>query len=1042
MYEFQHQKDLKTTDPGLFELLRLEDERQVRRLIMIPSESASPVAVRESLGSTFTNIYAEGYPRPETQAYSEEKILDYPHMLGTYRRYSNPRFYKGVEYVDVVEALARRRCAETFAANNLTADDLYVNVQPLSGAPANNAVYSAFLSPGDTILGMSLLHGGHLTHGSSVNRSGKIFNAQHYSVDPETEKLNYDAILEKALDARPKIIIAGYSSYPFMPDWQKFREIADSVGALLLADVSHIAGLIAAGVVPSPVGFAHIITFTTHKTLLGPRGACIITDNPAYAKKIDKGIFPGEQGGPHINTIASLALTFKLAQTDEFKALQAQIVKNAVAFADQLQKRGLRVPHKGTDTHIVLLDCKSIRAQDGAYLSGDLGARILDIAGIVANSNTIPGDRSTFSATGVRFGSPWLTQRGLGETEFREIADIIGDLFAGTTPYNLPGRKTPLRRAKVDFRVLEDVKRRVSALAEKAEPLVEITKRHGYPHFFSIDDHVDAEWANFKLTGDQVRLFLTYTLSSDIESLEVGESQTTLIHTSQDSVQGVIKCEDPHTFILSVPGKQAGLASAWLRDLSDGYIKFDQDLALKVPGPIRIEDIAPGKPDAPKTDPVSHHKPYYIGMDQDDHQADPLPAFVWVEPQSDKLRKTPLHATHIEMGAKMVTFGGWDMPVWYSSVLEEHQAVRQAAGLFDVTHMGVYQTQGPDAGVFLDSVCANDISSLEIGQSCYTHFLDPDANVIDDLLVYRRADEKFLVVVNASNDDKDWAWLNAVRKGDVLIDHDRPLAVAFGQNVVLRNLRDPQAGEEMLVDIALQGPKSRDILLSLPCSLVDREAILGLSWAQLCEVTLDGIPMVVSRTGYTGERMGFELFVHPEHTVELWHKLLKSGEPYGIKPCGLGARDSLRTEAGLPLYGHEMGGDLNLGVGEADFASFVKRYKPWFIGRQAFLQKEAQQEEIVIRFRFDEKRTRMAHLGDPVLDERGKVIGTVTSCAIDTEGSLTGQAVISKKFSDPDTPIMIYQSSPAIAGKAPAELQTGDRVTLPARATVISRFPK
>jgi glycine hydroxymethyltransferase len=644
MYKFQHQKDLESIDPGLFELLRLEDERQVRRLIMIPSESASPAAVRESLGSTFTNIYAEGYPRPETQSYSEEEILDYTHMLGTYRRYSNPRFYKGVEYVDVVEALARRRCAETFAANNLTADDLFVNVQPLSGAPANNAVYSAFLTPGDTILGMSLLHGGHLTHGSSVNRSGMIFNAQHYSVDPVTERLNYDTILEKALDVRPKIIIAGYSSYPFVPDWQKFREIADRVGAILLADVSHIAGLIAAGVIPSPVGFAHIITFTTHKTLLGPRGACIITDNPTFAKKIDKGIFPGEQGGPHVNTIASLALTFKLAQTETFKKLQAQIIKNAVAFAEQLQERGLRVPHKGTNTHIVLLDCKSVKAQDGAYLSGDMGARLLDIAGIVANSNTIPGDRSTFSSTGVRFGSPWLTQRGLGETEFREIADIIADLFAGTTPYNLPGRKTPQRRAKVDFGILEDVKRRVSALAEKADPLADIKKHHGYPHFFSMDDNLDVDWANYKLSGDEIRLFLAYTLSSDIEALGVGESQTTRIHTSQMTVQGVIKCEDPVTFILSVPGNQAGLASAWLRNLSDGYIKFDPDLAMKVPGPIRIEDMPPGNPGAPKTDPVSLLKPYYIGWDQDDDKAEARPLFVWDEPKSDQLRQTPCTA--------------------------------------------------------------------------------------------------------------------------------------------------------------------------------------------------------------------------------------------------------------------------------------------------------------------------------------------------------------------------------------------------------------
>jgi glycine hydroxymethyltransferase len=380
------------------------------------------------------------------------------------------------------------------------------------------------------------------------------------------------------------------------------------------------------------------------------------------------------------------------------------------------------------------------------------------------------------------------------------------------------------------------------------------------------------------------------------------------------------------------------------------------------------------------------------------------------------------------------------MPVWYSSVLEEHLAVRKAAGLFDVTHMGVFQAEGPDAGVFLDSVCGNDISSLAVGESCYTHFLDQDANVIDDLLVYRRGKEKFLAVVNASNDDKDWAWLNAVRLGQVRVDNQTPWAVAFGSNVSLRNLRDSQAGEDMRVDIALQGPKSRDILLKLDCSPADRQAILGLNWAELCEVQLDGIDLVISRTGYTGERMGFELFVHPDKAVSLWHKLIHAGQPLGLLPCGLGARDSLRTEAGLPLYGHEMGGTLNLGVGQAGFGAFVKTYKPWFIGREVYLQQEKNRKSIVIRFRFDEKRTKMAHLGDPVLDERGKVIGTVTSCAIDAQGFLTGQAYLQEKYTAEGTGVFIYQGSPQKAEKAPSELTPGDRVTLPSRATVISRF--
>ncbi len=1042
MPDFKQQEDLESLDPGLFKLIELEEERQARRLIMIPSESIAPKAVRQLLGSSFTNIYAEGYPRPETLGFDETEILDYTNMIGTYRRYGDPRYYKGVEYVDVVEALARRRCAEAFAANGVTADQLYANVQPLSGAPANNAVYTAFLSPGDTLLGMNLLVGGHLSHGSSVNRSGIWYNAQHYNVDPDTELLNYDLILAKAKEVQPKIIVAGYSSYPYVPDWQKFREIADEVGAMLLTDISHIAGLIAAGQVPSPVGFAHVITFTTHKTLLGPRGAVILTDNPSYARKIDKAVFPGEQGGPHINTMAALALTFKNAQTEAFKSLEGQIIKNAIAFADELQARGLRVPYGGTDTHMALLDCKSIKAGPGVYLSGDMGARILDVAGIVANRNTIPGDRSAFSSTGVRFGTTWLTQRGFKEAELRQVADIIADLFVGVTPYNMPGRKRKQRRAKVDFQVFENAKLKVAALADQAENFENLSELHGYPHYYDINDNQDATWASFRLSGTETRHFVSYAFSSDIEELSPGETQPTVLHTSVGDVEGYLRCKDPFTFTLTVAGKQAGLASAWLRDLSDAYISFDEDLTMRLPGPMRIEDIEPESPAESKLSPIGENKPWYINAASDDREGEPLPEFKWMPSDAVALFKTPLNETHRELGAKMVPFADWDMPVWYSSVLEEHLAVRNAAGLFDVTHMGVYQAEGPDAGLFLDSVCGNDIGGLEVGESCYTHFLDTNANVLDDLLVYRRGPEKYLVVVNAANDDKDWAWLNAVRRGDVRIDNTAPWSVAFGRKVTLKNLRDLNSGDEMRVDVAIQGPKSRDILLALECSSKDRQAILNLRWAQLCEATLNGIPLVISRTGYTGERMGFELFVHPDNAVKLWKDLMVVGEPFGLKPCGLGARDSLRTEAGLPLYGHEMGGMLNLGVGQAGFGNFVKLYKPWFIGRQAFIEQESNRDGIVVRFRFDEKRTRMAHLGDPVVDDRGKVIGTVTSCAIDSEGYLTGQAYVSEKYADEGTGIYIYQGSPENAGKAPADLSLGDRVTLPARATVISRFPK
>ncbi|MDX1379263.1 MAG: hypothetical protein R3307_10460, partial [Anaerolineales bacterium] len=250
MPDYLFRGKLADLDPDVYELTQLEAERQARKLILIASESTAPFAVREALGSAFQNIYAEGYPDEESRWMDDEEILDYPMRLAHYRRNSDPRYYKGVEYADVVEALARRRVAQTFAANDVTADDIFVNVQALSGGPANNAVYHALIELGETVMGLNLLHGGHLSHGSRVNRSGKWFNAVHYTID-ENERLDYDAIRELALEHKPRLMIAGYSSYSWMPDWKKFREIADEVGAYFLADISHIGGLVAAGVVPS-----------------------------------------------------------------------------------------------------------------------------------------------------------------------------------------------------------------------------------------------------------------------------------------------------------------------------------------------------------------------------------------------------------------------------------------------------------------------------------------------------------------------------------------------------------------------------------------------------------------------------------------------------------------------------------------------------------------------------------------------------------------------------------------------------------------------
>jgi glycine hydroxymethyltransferase len=1044
MSDFLFRGSLADLDPEIYDLTQIEAERQVRKLIMIASESQAPLAVREALGSAFQNIYAEGYPDEETRWMTDEEILDHPARLANYRRNSDPRYYKGVEYADTVEALARRRAAQTFAANGVTADQIYVNVQALSGGPANNAVYQALMKLGETVLGMNLLFGGHLSHGSRVNRSGKWFNAVHYSINPETEQLDYDQIRSLALEHKPKLMIAGYSSYSWVPDWKKFREIADEVGAYLLADISHIGGLVAAGVVPSPIGIAHVVMSTTHKSLDGPRGAVLMTTDATIAKKIDKAVFPGEQGGPHVNVFAALALTFKLSQTEQFKRLQAQTVKNAVAMVDQFKKRGLVIPFGGTDTHLINIDCNTIVGQDGTALSGDYASRILDIVGVVVNRNTIPGDKSALDPSGIRLGTPWITQRGFDEAKSRQLADIIADVLLACKPFSVDTvRKGKARRAKLDFNVLNEAKIKIRDLALSAGMDFE-PSTHGYPHFYYLDDK--ATTGVFDLKGTRVRQFLDYSVGTDLTALKPGSSAPTCVHTPDETVEGMLTCVSADEYRLSVPAEKASLAATWLRDLSDGYILFDESVERIMPGPVVVAESGAKPVERTEGDCCDKNKPYFLSMCEAEGEA--LPSFKWEEPTDPPLRRTPLYQVHKDLGAKVIPFAGWEMPVWYTSVMEEHLATRQAAGLFDVAHMGVYSVEGADAASFLDTICGNDCGGLAPGESLYSHFLTPDAEVIDDTLIYRRAYDKYLVVVNASNDDKDRTWFESVRDGKVKIDNNRPWARTYGYEAVIRNLRDPKAGEDMRVDIALQGPRSHDTLLAMGVDDATRARIMKLKRTELCDAVVGGFDLIVSRTGYTGEKMAFELFVHPERAADFWNTVLKAGEKFGVKPIGLGARDSLRTEAGLPLYGHEMGlgsgkmGQSDLGVAEGGFGSYVKPYKPYFIGREAFIANEKARKGVVVRFRFTEKGVRMAHNGDPVVDKRGKAIGWVTSCAVDAEGFLTGQAFVDFKNAEVDTPILIYQSAPEKTGPAPAEMKVGDRGVLPTGAVVVSRFPK
>ena len=680
--DFIFQGSVRQLDPQLQELIERESARQKATIILIPSESVASPAVTEALSSDFGNIYAEGYPRDDSRRQTEEEIIDFEAELAHYRRMSDPRYYKGVEYADILEALARRRAAELFAANGVSADGLYVNVQPLSGGPANSAVYTALLQPGDTIMGLNLNDGGHLSHGSRVNRSGKVYNSVPYHVVLETAQLDYDAVEAQAIEVQPKIIVAGYSAYPFIVNWGRFRAIADKVGAYLLADISHISGLVASGEHPSPIGIADVVMTTTHKSLCGPRGAMIMTDNRLLARKLDRAVFPGEQGGPHLNTICALAIALKLAKSDSFTLLQKRIRQNAKRLAEQLQSHGLKIVGDGTENHLLMIDVSSIR-HGGISLSGDMAARILDVAGIVTNRNTIPGDKSALRPSGVRLGTVWISQLGFDTPEIDKLAEAMATLLLNCTPfsYSAPGGKL-LHRAKVDWHALQKAREIVRELTNSPEQKV--------------------AGNTLQLRGEKATPFLDGVLSGDLLSLADGESEASQLTVVDQTLAVNCYCVGATEYKLSfATSADASFALTYLRDLSDGYIQFS-DLYAKLPGPVVVTPTDEMM-DKPVAGQIAGTKPFYVGAKNESDQAG-LPAFNWQPATDAPLQRTNLWERHQELGAKMVPFGGWDMPVWYSSVSEEHNATRQTAGLFDVTHMGVLEASGAYAA-FIFRAC-------------------------------------------------------------------------------------------------------------------------------------------------------------------------------------------------------------------------------------------------------------------------------------------------------------------------------------------------
>jgi glycine hydroxymethyltransferase len=417
---FDKNLTLAQYDSELWNAIEHESRRQEEHIELIASENYTSPLVMAAQGTKLTNKYAEGYP--------------------------SKRYYGGCEYVDVAEALAIERAKALFGAD-------YANVQPHSGSQANSAVYQALLNPGDTVLGMSLAHGGHLTHGAKVNFSGKMYNAVQYGLNPETGVVDYEEVARLAREHKPKMIVAGFSAYSQVMDWQKFREIADEVGAYLLVDMAHVAGLVAAGVYPSPVQIADVTTSTTHKTLRGPRGGIILAKaNEEIEKKLNSAVFPGGQGGPLMHVIAAKAVSFKEAMSPEFKEYQAQVVKNAKVMAETFISRGIKIVSGGTENHLMLLDLI------GKEYTGKDADEALGHANITVNKNAVPNDpRSPFVTSGLRVGTPAITTRGFKEAECRDLAnwmcDVLESLENGNSAEVIPAVKEKVLQVCAKFPV-------------------------------------------------------------------------------------------------------------------------------------------------------------------------------------------------------------------------------------------------------------------------------------------------------------------------------------------------------------------------------------------------------------------------------------------------------------------------------------------------------------------------------------------------------------------------------------------------------------
>lgn len=1200
----------RDADPTLWRLAELEEERQHRKLILIASESVSPDPVREVLGTSFNNLYTEGYPSWRMTEAENRHWADMTTHMAYFRRYSDLRYYRGCDYANFAESIAQKRIKEVFATDQdedalcrVRADDIFANVQPLSGAAANNAVYLALVKPGAAVVGMNLVEGGHLTHGSKANRSGKSYQIHSYGISKKTGRIDYDEVARLVEEYQPRMLIGGASAYPWHIDWKRMREIADTTRekCYLLADVAHYAGLIAGKQYPNPIGIADVVSFTTHKSLCGPRGAVILTTDRALAKKVDTAVFPGEQGGPHQGNIAAKAVAFHLASTDTFKELMANVVANSRALAAGIEKRGVKICYGGTDSHLCLVDLNSVKSKTGYRLTGEIAGRILDLVGIVVNKNTVAGDKSAVHPSAIRLGTVWMSQLGYDTNDMDRLAELIVKTVRNIHPFQYIESGGVVSRGKIDLDLLDEIRAEVDALVEGR--LGPVSEPSGYPHFDAYGGRGERGSGGevpaldrgacvvaepgigvLEVESERAHYFMQSVGTADVSTLSPGRSARTFLldragHRIDDVL--VMRMEDRfpgwRRYRVLTNAESHAQVRRWFRALSDGYALFDdEDVFRKLEGPVMVEDLTSAEPHAGRVGafqihstaeglpvretpdvllrpiallgadalqvlrqasgadlagaapgnhvevtidgvrcdvaseagdalwilaPAEGHKKVVAalrtrdavagggaaqdawraaqslplaGDDTADQGGDDAKAlfaarpdlfgrektyfvgqrFVAAPPKARSayayapddlpLRRTRLYDEHVRLGDKqfLVPFGGWEMPVRYRSISEEHQSVRDAAGLFDVSHMGVLEVRGQSAQRFLDAITSNYVAWLWDGQCQYSYLLDADGGCIDDILVYRRSYDRFVLVVNAANAEKDEAWIRAAATGEYLLDRARPWVAAEGPPEIV-NLRDPAMGAEQRVDLALQGPRTFDILAAAATDNPRMiEELRQKKRFEFVEGTLGGMDVMISTTGYTGEKVGVEILVHPDRLVELWNLLLERGAQYGIAPCGLGARDSTRIEAGFPLWGHELAGPYAVTPIESGYGSSVKFHKPFFVGRDAMRRHDESRKREIIRFEIVGTGKRLVREGNPIAGGDGKILGYVTSNTQVGDRQI-GLAIVDKRAAIRGKELFMYRLPAAERMPAPRrmdEVEPGDGLLLPERAVVVRRF--